>query len=406
MTTEEVKPAPKKVGLGRKFLIVITLLIVLVAFGGVVGMQQFIAGKKSEAAANMPESVSNVTAMEVATREWTPMISAVGSVRPNQGAMISSQVAGTVTSVNVKSGDRVKKGQLLVQVDSSAERANLKATEAQLPAAKANFERYRNLVNSDSASKAELDNAQSTYNQLLASIDALKSQIDRRQIYAPFDGVAGIVNVNVGQFITAGTEIVRVEDQSKMRIRFTLPQTDLERISVGQRVTAEVDALPGQTFPARISAMDPAVDRSTGLINLEATVEEGARKLLSGMFTRLNIALPSQKGQVVVPQISVAYTMYGETVYVLQPLSDEDKAMVEKMKAQNPSLDESKMYRAKQVEVTTVDRRGIYAQLSKGLKAGDLIVTGGLQRLSNNSLVMVSDVEAVGVTQPAKTNKL
>ncbi|OOH91347.1 efflux transporter periplasmic adaptor subunit [Pasteurellaceae bacterium 15-036681] len=406
MTTEEIKPVPKKTGLGRKFLIIITLLIVLIAFGGVVGMQQFIAGKKAEAAANMPESISNVTAMEVVAREWTPMISAVGSIRPNQGAMISAQVSGTITNILVKSGDRVKKGQLLVQVDSSAERATLKATEAQLPTAKANFDRFRALVSSNSASKAELDNAQSTYNQILANIEALKAQIERRQIYAPFDGVAGIVNVNVGQFITTGTEIVRVEDQSQMRIRFTLPQTDLEQINIGQRVTAEIDALPGQTFPSRISAIDPAVDPSTGLINLEATVEEGQQKLLSGMFARLNVALPSHYDQIVVPQIAVTYTMYGETVYVLQPLSDEDKEMVEKMKAQRPDLDATKMYRAKQVEVTTVDRRGIYAHLSKGLKAGDLIVTGGLQRLNNNSLVMLSDAEPVGVTQPAKSTKL
>ena len=406
MTTEEMTPAPKKVGRGRKFLIVITLLIVLVVFGGVVGMQQFIAGKKAEAAAHMPEAINNVTAMEVTERDWTPMIAAVGSIRPNQGAMISSQVAGSVTNVLVKSGDRVKKGQLLVQVDSSVERATLKATEAQLPNAQATYNRYRNLIASNSASKAEFDNAQATYNQILANIESLKSQIERRQIYAPFDGVAGIVNVNVGQYITAGTEMVRVEDQSQMRVRFTLPQTDLERISIGQRVTAEIDALPGQTFPARISAIDPAVDRATGLINLEATIEEGQEKLLSGMFARLNISLPSYHNQVVVPQIAVTYTMYGETVYVLQPLSEEDKQLVEKMKAQRPNLDAAKMYRAKQVEVKTLDRRGVYAQLEKGLKAGDLIVTGGLQRLSNNSLVILSDAEPVGVTQPAKSTKL
>lgn len=401
MTDETKKP-----GLFRKLLIVLTLLIVLVAFGGVVGMQQFIAGKKAEAAANMPEAVSQVTVMTVEAQEWTPMINAVGSIRPNQGAMLSAQAPGTVTRVAIRSGDRVRRGQLLVEIDSSAERASLKATEAQLPAALANYNRFKTLVASNSASKMELDNAQSTYNALLANIDALKEQIARRQIYAAFDGIAGIVNVNVGQFVSAGTEIVRVEDQSSMKIRFTLPQTDLEKVAIGQKVTATIDALPGQTFPARISAMDPAVDKATGLINLEATVSEGASKLLSGMFARLNIAMKTEVNQVVVPQIAVAYTMYGESVYVLQPLSDEDKAKVAKMTEFNPSLNAEKMYRAKQVEVKTLERRGIYAQLSKGVKVGDLIVTGGMQRLSNNALVMVSEREAVGVTAPAKNNKL
>lgn len=401
MTTETNKP-----GKGKKFLIVLTLLIVLVAFGGVVGMQQFIAGKKAEAAANMPETVSQITAMTVKGQEWTPVITAVGSIRPNQGAMISAQAAGTVTKVLVKSGDKVKKGQLLVEIDSTAERASLKATEAQLPAAQANYNRYRNLVASNSASKAELDNAQSTYNQLLATIEATKAQIERRQIYAPFDGEAGIVNVNVGQYVTVGTEIVRVEDQSAMKIRFTLPQTNLEDIFVGQKVTATIDALPARTFPAKITAIDPAVDTATGLINIEAIVTEGQDKLLSGMFTRLNVALPTLYDQVVVPQIAVTYTMYGETVYVLQPLSDEDKAMVNKMAEMNPSLDINKIYRAKQVEVKTAERSGVYSHLSKGLKTGDMIVTGGLQRLKNNALIQISEQEPVGVTAPATKTKL
>ena len=401
MTTETNKP-----GKGKKFLIVLTLLIVLVAFGGVVGMQQFISMKKAEAAANMPETVSQITAMTVKGQEWTPVITAVGSIRPNQGAMISAQAAGTVTKVLVKSGDKVKKGQLLVEIDSSAERASLKATEAQLPAAQANYNRYRNLVASNSASKAELDNAQSTYNQLLATIEATKAQIERRQIYAPFDGEAGIVNVNVGQYVTVGTEIVRVEDQSVMKIRFTLPQTNLEDIFVGQKVTATIDALPARTFPAKITAIDPAVDTATGLINIEAIVTEGQDKLLSGMFARLNVALPTLYDQVVVPQIAVTYTMYGETVYVLQPLSDEDKAKVTKMAEMNKSLDVNKIYRAKQVEVKTAERSGVYSHLSKGLKAGDMIVTGGLQRLKNNALIQISDVQPVGVIAPATKTKL
>lgn len=404
--TEQVTYEQNKPGKGRKFLIVITLIVVLLAFAGVVGMQQFIAGKKAEAAANMPETVSEVTVMQVESREWTPMIGATGSIRPNQGAMLSAQAAGTVTRVAVSSGDRVRKGQLLVEIDSSAERASLKASEAQLPNALANYNRYKNLVASNSASRMEFDNAKATYEALVANIEALKEQIVRRQIYAPFDGMAGIVNVNVGQFVTAGTEIVRVEDQSSMKIRFTLPQTDLERIEIGQKVTATIDALPGQTFPARISAMDPAVDRTTGLINLEAVVTEGQNKLLSGMFARLNIAMPTQYNQVVVPQIAVAYTMYGESVYVLQDLSDEDKSLVSKMAEQNPSLQVDKIYRVKQAEVKTLERRGIYSQLAKGVNVGDMIVTGGMQRISNGSLVMVSEREAVGVTAPAQNNKL
>lgn len=401
MTTQTQKPSTAK-----KTLIGITLLIVLVVFAAVVGMQQFIKQKKAEAAANMPEPVHSVTAMTVEAREWTPMISTIGTIRPHQGAMLSAQTAGTVSKVLVESGTKVQKGQLLVEIDSSVERASLKASEAQLPSVQANYNRYRNLVASNSASNAELDNARSSYEALVANIEALKAQIERRQIYAPFDGVAGIVNVNVGQFITAGTEIVRVEDQSQMKIRFSLPQTDLEKIFVGQKVTATIDALPAQTFPAKIIAIDPAVDNTSGLINLEAVVTEGQQQLLSGMFARLNVALTTQHSQVVVPQITVSYTMYGETVYLIEPLSEQDKERVGKMAEHNPSIKPENTFRVKQVEVKTLERNGIYAHLGKGIKVGDRIVTSGFQRLSNNALVSVVEQEAVGVNTPSDTKKL
>ncbi|VEI45817.1 RND efflux membrane fusion protein [Actinobacillus equuli] len=146
----------------------------------------------------MPETVSEITAMKVEPQEWTPSIAAVGYIRPNQGAMLSAEATGTVTRVHVRSGQRVNKGDLLVEFDSAVEEATLRAAQAQLPNAKANYDRFRNLVASNSASKAELDNAQSTYNQLLANIESLKASIGRRKIYAPFSGIAGIVNVNVG----------------------------------------------------------------------------------------------------------------------------------------------------------------------------------------------------------------
>lgn len=395
MTAETKKPSFLK-----KFGFILILLFVALIFGGVVGFNAFVAHKKAEFAKNMPEQSALVTVAKVEAKEWTPAIEAVGYVRPNQGALLSSQVSGTVSRILVQSGDSVKKGQLLVELDSSVEQASLRATEAQLPNAQANYNRYRTLVASNSASKAELDNAQSVYNQLLANIESLKASIKRRQIYAPFDGEAGIVKINVGEYINVGTEIVRVEDRSQMRISFTLPQTDLERVSVGQNVAVTADAVLGETFDAKVTAIDPAVNKTTGLVDLEATVA-GKDKLYSGMFARLRILLPTERNQVVVPQIAVTYTMYGESAYVLVPLSDEDKA-----KQQAAGKDVAKMFRVKQVEVKTVDRSGIYAQLSSGVKVGDTIVTGGFQKLRNNALVEVSDKPGAGTTQPAKTTRL
>ncbi|MDP8050889.1 efflux RND transporter periplasmic adaptor subunit [Pasteurella atlantica] len=403
-----MKIKQKKKARGKKFLLILVLIVTLVIFGGVVGMQQFIKMKKAEFAQNMPETVNLVTAMKLEPQQWIPTIKTTGKIRPNQGAMLSAQMSGTVKDVLVKSGQQVKKGQLLVEIDSTVEKANLRAAETQLPQAKKNYQRYQTLIKSGSASKAEYDNIQATYNQLVANIEALKASIKRRQIYAPFDGIAGIVKVNQGQYISMGTPIVRVEDRSAMKVQFTLPQTELQKIKLKQDVVVTTDVLADHSFPAQITAIDPAVNTATGLVELEATITAGQQKLLSGMFVNLNIQLPSEEEQIVVPQIAVTYTMYGETVYVLQPLSDKDKEMVEKMKERNPTLDANKMYRAKQIDVKTLDRNGNFAQLDshKGVKIGDRIVTGGFQRLSNNALVTVADQQGVGETAPDTISNL
>ena len=218
---------------------------------------------------------------------------------------------------------------------------------------------------------------------------------------APFDGKAGIVKVNVGQYVSNGTEIVRVEDRSSMKVDFAIAQNLLDKLHIGQKVTATADARKGETFAAKVTAIEPAINSSTGLVDVQATFEsEDGAKLLSGMFTRLHVALPTEHNQIVVPQVAVSYNMYGESLYILTALSDED---IEKLGGAEKAAN---MYRAKSITVFTKDRQGIYAQL-KGdeVKVGDKIVTGGQQNLSNGSLVSVVDKAGVGTEQPAnKTN--
>ncbi|SPY33768.1 efflux RND transporter periplasmic adaptor subunit [Pasteurella canis] len=381
--------------------LIVLLFIVVIAFN-------VIKNKMIEKAiAGMGEKAYPVTAIEIQPQQWTPVIETTGLVRPNQGAMLSAQIAGTVSKVLVQSGQSVKKGDILVILDSSVEQASLKASQAQLSSIKATYQRYLNLYKTKSVSQQELDNAKSAYEALEANIAALKAGIERRQIIAPFDGKAGIVKVNVGQYVNPGMEIVRVEDTSSMKIDFALSQTQLEHLYIGQKVTATADARTGETFAAKITAVEPAISSSTGLIDVQATFEpEDGRKLLSGMFTRLRVALPTEYDQVVVPQVAVSYNMYGEIAYVLVPLSQEERETLANRKDfDSNNLD--KAYRAKQITVFTKDRQGVYAQL-KGdeVKVGDKIVTGGQQNLSNGSLVLVADKTGVGTMQPAQKNNL
>lgn len=384
------------------------ILGIIVFLFAVVIVFNVIKGKMIEKAiAGMGEKIYPVTAMTIQPQQWTPVIETTGLVRPNQGAMLSSQTSGTVSEVLVQSGQDVKKGDILVVLDSSVEQSNLRASLAQLSSVKATYQRYLNLYKTKSVSQQELDNAKAAYEALESNIAALKAGIARRQIVAPFDGKTGIVKVNVGQYVNPGFEIVRVEDTSSMKIDFALSQTQLENLYIGQKVTATADARSGETFAAKITAIEPAISSTTGLIDVQATFDvEDGRKLLSGMFTRLRVALATEYDQVVVPQVAVSYNMYGEIAYVLIPLSDEDREALSNRKDFDPNnLD--KTYRAKQITVFTKDRQGIYAQL-KGddVKVGDKIVTGGQQNLSNGSLVIVADKAGVGTQQPAKKNNL
>lgn len=384
------------------FLMKVVLGVIVLIFASIIGLNMIKTIKTKEFLANMPEAARPVTAMKVSAREWTPVIETTGLVRPMQGAILSSQASGMISKVLITSGQTVKKGDLLVELDSSVERANLAASQAQLSSTSQTYQRYVALYKTKSVSQQELDNAKAAYEALVANIEALKATIERRQIVAPFDGVAGIVKVNVGQYVSVGAEIVRVEDRSLMQVDFSISQNELEKLHVGQKVTATADARLGETFAAKITAIEPAVHSSTGLVSVQATFEKSdGEKLLSGMFTRLRIALPTETNQVVVPQVAISYNMYGEIAYVLVPLSEEEKTKM----ANNPNLDRT--YRAKQVTVSTKNRQGIYAQLSSdSVKVGDLIITGGQQSISNGSLVTVAERDGVGTQEPARKTNL
>ena len=384
------------------FFMKIILVVFVLIFAGVIGFNVLRGIMIGKALANMPEQSSPVTALEVRASEWTPVIHTTGLVRPNQGAMLSAQNAGSVSRVLVTNGQNVKKGDLLVELDSSVERASLQAAQAQLPALQQTYQRYANLVAGGAVSRQEAANAKSAYHAQVANIDSLKATIQRRQIVAPFDGKTGIVKVNVGQYVNVGSEIVRVEDTSSMKVDFAISQNDLDKLTIGQRVTATTDARQGETFSARISAIEPAINSTTGLVDVQATFDaQDSKKLLSGMFSRLHVALPTETNQIVVPQVAISYNMYGEISYLLEPLSEEDKAKF----ADNPKLDS--LYRAKQITVFTKDRQGIYSQLQGDeVKVGDKIVTGGQQGIGNGSLVEWIKKDIVGGTAPAKKTNL
>lgn len=364
------------------------LIIALLAFGSVIGFNIMVKGKIADAIANMPEPESPVTALALTPQNWQPTIDAIGFVEPNQGVTIANELSGVISNINFENGSEVQDGQSLIVLDSAVEQANLKSKMVQLPAAEADYQRLTRLYKKNSVSKQDLDNSESKYLALKADIESLKATIDRRQIDAPFAGLVGIRSVNLGEYLQAGTDIVRLEDISTMKIRFTVPQTQLPRISNGQTIHVYVDAYPDHPFEGKISAIEPAVFYQSGLIQIQATIPNIDAKLRSGMFARVAVLLPEMTEQFVLPQTAINFTLYGNSIYLIHESQEEGETVK----------------RVQQINVEVLERNGNNALVKGHLAANDLVVTSGQVRLSNNSKVKVTEDDAL--TPPATMPQL
>ncbi|MFQ2909276.1 efflux RND transporter periplasmic adaptor subunit [Aeromonas allosaccharophila] len=371
----------------------IMLLIAIALFGSVIGFNLFKQKMIAQYMANRPEPEFPVTAMVTKAQDWVPTIEAIGFIEPNQGVTLSTELAGTIDAITFESGKPVKAEQLLLSLDSTVERANLRASQAKLPAAKAKFERFQNLYKTSSISKEQLDEAEAAYRSLEADIESLKATITRREVRAPFSGVVGLRNVFLGQYLQPGTDIVRLEDTSVMRLRFTVPQTDISKITLGQTIKINVDAYPQTQFDGHITAIEPAVNYQSGLIQVQADIPNNDGQLRSGMFARASIILPTVKDQIVIPQTAISFTLYGQNVYVLKEGEETDK-----------EGNKVKVLRAKQVVVKAGERRGNDVHVLSGIQAGDQIVLSGQVRLSNDTKVHLVENDALAV--PAQTPML
>lgn len=349
----------------------------MILFGGVFGFWGFKQVMISRYLASMPVAAVPVTAIKVQASNWTPVISAIGFIEPKRGVMLSASVSGLVSEVLFESGQPVEAGTLLLRLDADKERADLRSAESRLPSVRSERNRLRKLLRQKLVSQEQADSSAAEYQSLLAQIDSLKATIARREIRAPFAGVTGILQVQPGQYLQAGSEIVRVENIDVMRIRFIVGEQDYARISVGTPIQVKLGAYPDRVFDGAISAIEPAVDYQSGVVQLQASIPNSDRLLRSGMYAEVEIHQTELAQQIVIPQSAINFTLYGETVYRLEP---------------DPTAkgSEGESYEvAKLQTVKVAERRGSLALVSEGIQAGDQIVTSGQLKLSNDTRVKV-----------------
>ena len=352
---------------------VMAMLAMITAWSlGAVAQEQ--SAKEGTTAAGPAIDVAATAAAEI---EWQEKISSIGVAEAVQGVDVSGSEAGVVAEILFDSGSEVKVGEPLVRLDSSKEQADLKATQAQIPAAEADLKRKRQLVKERVVSQSDLDDAQSKYDSLIAQSISLTATIDRRIITAPFTGVLGIRKVNKGQYLHPGDLIASLQDLSVMRMRFLVGQKDFAKIKLGQDIDARFDAYPSEVFKGRITAIEPSVKYTSGIIPIQAEIPNSDMKLLPGMYASLDVLLPEHNKRVVVPQSAVTFNLYGESAYVI----DQQSMTVQP------------------VTVHTGARRDNIVVIESGLKAGDMVVVAGQLKLSNGTKVNVVE----GQTLPEMT---
>jgi len=353
-----------------------------VAVGGLIALIIVIVGIKGLQIGKMmstpnvmpPTTVSSATVKE---EDWAPTLSAVGSLSAVQGAIIAAELGGVVSEIKFENGGVAKKGDVIMKLDASQEEALLRSSEAEAELARQDLERTRGLASEKVVSKAELDAAESKFNRLNAVVDQMRSTIRKKTLVAPFDGQLGIRQVNVGQMINAGQQVVPLTSLDALFADFALPQQYLGQLEPGLEVHVTTDALPGRVFGGKLTAINSMVDSSTRNITLQATLENPDHALRPGMFAKAEVTLPEKHKTLVIPGSAISYAPFGDSVFVIDKQKDDKTGK------------ESQVIRQQFVRVG--EARGDFVAITQGLKAGEVVVGTGVFKLRNGMTVTVNN---------------
>ena len=356
-------------GLGVAIGLLAAILIFLV------GIKVLQIGKMMSMPQTMPPTT--VSSVSVKEEDWAPRLTAVGSVSAVQGAVVSAELAGVVSEINFENGAEARKGEVLMKLDASQEEALLRSAEAEAQLARTDLERSRDLAMKKVVSSAELDAAQSKFRRLNAVVDQVRSSISKKTLVAPFDGQLGIRQVNVGQMINAGQQVVPLTSLDPVFADFALPQQYFGQLKPGLEVHVTTDAIPGRVFNGKLTAINSMVDSSTRNITLQATLDNSDHALRPGMFAKAEVLLPEKHKALVVPGSAISYAPFGDSVFVIEKKKDEKTGK------------ESQVIRQQFVRVG--EARGDLVAITQGLKAGDIVVSTGVFKLRNGMAVTINN---------------
>jgi membrane fusion protein (multidrug efflux system) len=382
----------------RYGLVILGLLLIAAALGGLKYCQisSLIAkGKEMEQAGPPPEAVGSAIAQ---TASWEATLSAVGSVTGVESVAVSNDAPGIVERIRFKSGDVVRRGQVLVELDAAPEEAQRASARARRDLARTSVARARALFEAGAIPREQLDRSETELATASSDLAALGAQTERKVIRAPFTGRLGIRAINLGQYLSPGTTITTLDAIGGVFVDFTVPQEQLATVRVGLPVRIEVQSTR-ETVEGRIAAIDPTIDAATRSVQLRATVQDGKTKLRPGMFVRVEVVLPERPTVVTVPVTAIAHAAYGDSVFVIEPKPPDSPGIT-------TTPDGKPVKIARQQFVRVGQAQGDFVAIAEGIQAGAEVVSAGAFKLRNGSPVIVDNtVKAQPQANPRPTNR-
>lgn len=320
-----------------------------------------------------PEAVTTIVAHQ---EDWRSSLAAIGTVAAVRGVTVSADLPGVVERIAFESGQAVRQGDVLAILDTRQERAQLAAADAQHELARVNFDRMNGLLSERVISRAEFDRATADQRQAEARSGEIKAAIDRKMIRAPFAGILGIRQVNLGQYLSAGDALVTLEALDPIYVNFGVPQQSAGEMRPGRGVRVTTDDPGTPEFNGRITAIDSVVDPTTRNVQVQATVGNHERRLRPGMFVQTDVAVGTSQSVVALPASAINYAPYGNSVFVVTDITGED----------------GRVYKGvRQQFVTLAGARGDQVAVVSGVKPGDEVVTSGVFKLRNGAAVQINN---------------
>jgi membrane fusion protein (multidrug efflux system) len=350
---------------------VIVILFLGIVLGGIFGYKFYQFGQMKEQM-SQPQPPAQVSAVKAKTEKWTPAIKAVGSVKAVNGVQVANEVPGVIETLNFESGDVVKKGDVLIRLNSAIDEAALRTRKAEAQLTEQEFKRVSDLLPKRAVSQSQYDEAKANLDAARARVNEAEAQLSKKIIRAPFDGTLGIRMVDRGEYIPTGTPIVEINMLDPIYVDYTLSEKNLPDVATDYPVQVTVAAVPDKTFEGSVSAINTSVSPETRTVRIRATLNNKENQLRPGMFATIMTRQPEENEVITVPRTAISYNTYGDYAFVIEK-NDDGKQVV------------------KRRTVTTGEIRNGRVAVLSGLEAGETVVSKGLLRLRAGQPVEIQD---------------